>query len=113
MLIREGESCSWRLDLEEGPRTGNDRIGGGLLANGGETGDGQSLVAPGDLSRASVEPAGPDVDLDGFYSDHCHSGSFATGSLARVLRRCNSGNWNACSVLAPSCIERLFDVKGR
>jgi len=112
MLIGEGEAGSGRLDVEQGPRAGDDRIGGGLLADPVQAGDRHSLVAPGDLSRAAIEPTGPDVDLDRLDSDHCHvPGSFADGSrgLAFVIGALD--DWNVCSVLTRSCIEQVFDVK--
>jgi hypothetical protein len=31
--------------------------------------------------------------------------------LGGVRRRGHNGDWNVCSVLTSSCIERLFDVK--
>src|SRR5439155_9198180 len=88
MLIRERESSSGGLHLEERPRPGDDRIGSRLLADRGQPRHGQSFVAPGDLSWTAVEPASPHVDLDRLDSDHGHSGLLRGGDrLARVRLR--------------------------
>src|SRR6185369_13668884 len=101
MLIGEGEPGAGGLDLEHGPRPGDDRIRGGLFANRGEAGDREALVSPGDLSWAAVQPAGPDMDLDRLDSDHCHSRLLCAGSLGT-----HSSSW------AQRRLERLFCSDG-
>ena len=63
VLEGQREARSRRVDLEEGPRPADHRIGRGLLADDRETGDRESLVAPRDLARTTVEPVGADLDL--------------------------------------------------
>ena len=65
VLERQGEPRSRRVDLEQRPRAADHGIGRGLLADDRETGDRESLVAPRDLTRTTVEPVGPDLDLTG------------------------------------------------
>ena len=57
VLVGQRQARLRRLDLEQRPRAGDDRIGGGLLADGGEVGDREALVAPGDLAGSAAEPS--------------------------------------------------------
>src|SRR5438552_11741071 len=88
MLEGQRQPRSWRVDLEQGARPADDRIGRGLVADDGEARDRQSLGAPRDLARATGEPIGPDVDLDRLDTDECHlHGSFpGAEALGRVVR---------------------------
>src|SRR5205823_4858310 len=88
VLIGQREPCSRRFDLEHRPRPGDDRVSGGFFADGGEAGDGETLISPGDLARASIEPTGSNVDLDWLDSNHCHSMLLPAGSrFGHCVRR--------------------------
>src|SRR3954451_10023304 len=87
MLERQRKKGSRRIDLEQRPRTGDDRIRRGLLTDGLEPTDTEALVAPGDLARPAAEPIGPDPDLDRVDTDECHA-----GCPFRGRSRCRSGH---------------------
>src|SRR3954453_20209806 len=87
MLIGQGKPGARRIHLEQRSRAADDRVRRCLFADHGEAGDLESLGAPGDLARLTVEPIGADLDLDGFDTDECHA-SMAPfrGRLGRVVR---------------------------
>ena len=99
VLERQRQPGSRRVDLEQGARPADHGIGGGLLADDREARDRESLVAPRDLARATVEPVGPDLDLDRLDTDECHLDGSFPGAERWVVSSGALVRQNVCSVV--------------
>jgi hypothetical protein len=88
MKVGQRKTSAGCLNLEHRPGSCDHRERSGLLADGRQPRHGQALLAPGDLSWASIQPARPHADLDRLHSNHRHEhGSFRRHSLCSVRRR--------------------------
>jgi len=94
--------------LGAGPTAGSK--GRRLAAHRGQSRHRQADVAPGDLARAAVEPAGSDADVDGFPCGRWPSRT-ASSLWRAVVRSWHLSERNGRSIAPETLVEQTFDVK--
>jgi hypothetical protein len=116
MKIGQRQTSAGCLNLEHRPWPGDHRKRCGLLADGRQPRHGQTLLAPGDLSRASIQPARPHSDLDRLDSNHRHEhGSFRRHAICSVRRRGTAATerlFGSADTLDRTCV-RCQEVDGQ